>query len=274
MARLLAWFESQGCTGAVIAGTNGEGPSLSAVEKRDLLRAMMPVRGSLDLVLGVATGSITEAIWSCRQAAKAGAVAALVMAPSYFREATDKGLLEWFRQLLDHAGLPILVYNFPQRTGITLSADFLASLAEHENFAGAKDSSGTVENLRSYADAVAGKALYVGNETLLMEALEAGWSGTISGAANVVAVWLSQVVSLWNAGDRDQARVKFDVVLPVVEAIRKAPQPGCNKAMLSRMGVLDSPRLRLPLMECDLPDDVLNATESLLGRLIPGTHSR
>src|SRR5438132_298207 len=92
MARLLAWFESQGCAGAVLAGTNGEGPSLSAIEKRDLLRAMMPVRGSIDLILGVATPSLSEAVWSCKQAAKIGAAAALVMAPGYFREATEQGI--------------------------------------------------------------------------------------------------------------------------------------------------------------------------------------
>src|SRR4051812_46324331 len=91
MARLLAWFESQGCAGAVLAGTNGEGPSLSAVEKRDLLRAMLPMRGKLELILGVATPSLSEAIWSCRQVAKAGATAALVMAPGYFREASEDG---------------------------------------------------------------------------------------------------------------------------------------------------------------------------------------
>src|SRR5579862_8782912 len=106
MARLLAWFESKGCAGAVIAGTNGEGPSLSAIEKRDLLRTMMPVKGKLDLILGVATPSLSEAIWSCQQAAKAGAKAALVMAPGYYREASEDGICDWFVELMNKADLP------------------------------------------------------------------------------------------------------------------------------------------------------------------------
>src|SRR3954467_7098266 len=96
MARLLAWFEACGCTGAVLAGTNGEGPSLSATEKRDLIRESMPLRGKLDIILGIASSSLEEAVWLCNQARKSGAAAALVMPPSYFREATEDGLVEWF----------------------------------------------------------------------------------------------------------------------------------------------------------------------------------
>ncbi len=252
MARLLSWFESHGCAGAVLGGTNGEGPSLSAVEKRDLLRAMMPVRGSLDLILGIATSSLSEAVWSCQQAAKAGAAAALVMAPSYFREATEEGIEAWFRELLDKTNLPVLVYNFPQRTGITFSADFLRRLSSHENFAGAKDSSGNEENLVSYAKALPGKTLFVGNETLLVKALDAGWTGTISGAANVLPQWLARIVREYP--ERDTA---FNFILPAIEAIRKSPQPATHKAYLASIGVLDSAAMRLPLLPVEnWPDEL------------------
>lgn len=266
MARLLAWFESKGCSGAVIAGTNGEGPSLAAVEKRDLLRAMMPAKGKLDLILGIATPSISEALWSCKQTAKIGGTAALVMPPAYFREASENGLRAWFERLLDEADLPILIYNFPQRTGITLSGDFLARLAHHPNLVGAKDSSGSVENLRDYAAALPGKALFVGNETLLLEALNAGWTGTISGAANVVADWLSQVVTLWHSGDREQAEIKFRMVLPALETIRKMPQPAANKAILERLGIIDSGHVRLPLIAIDpaAGDEALRAVSEII----------
>jgi 4-hydroxy-tetrahydrodipicolinate synthase len=251
MARLLAWFESQGCAGVVLAGTNGEGPSLSAIEKRDLLKAMMSVRGSLDLILGVATPSVSEAIWSCRQAAKIGAAAALVMPPGYFREATEAGIEKWFLAVMDDAELPVIVYNFPQRTGITISAELMGRLSRHERMAGAKDSSGSVENLSDYAAALPGRSLFVGNETLLWKALEAGWSGTISGAANVLPGWLSQVVALCGGGQKEQARIKFELAVRGVEGLRKSPQPATSKGVLARLGILDSGRLRPPLEEAD-----------------------
>jgi 4-hydroxy-tetrahydrodipicolinate synthase len=62
----------------------------------------------LDLILGIATPSLDEAMWSCEQGAKAGAVAALVMAPGYFREASPGGVVKWFQALMESSSLPIL----------------------------------------------------------------------------------------------------------------------------------------------------------------------
>jgi 4-hydroxy-tetrahydrodipicolinate synthase len=252
LAKLLAWFEAAGCQGAVLAGTNGEGPSLSATEKRELLERGAEIKGSLDLILGVATPSLEEAAWLCRRAADSGAAAALVMPPGYFREASEEGVTAWFEAILERSPVPILVYNFPQRTGITLTPAMIERLGRFPNMAGVKDSSGERENLRVYRDALSTeKSLFVGNETLLLEALESGWSGTISGAANSVPQWLVQIVEEWLAGDKESAGAKFRILLPVLEEIRKVPQPAGHKAVLTAFGILSSPDVRLPLQNCD-----------------------
>ncbi|MBI1756217.1 MAG: dihydrodipicolinate synthase family protein [Fimbriimonas ginsengisoli] len=258
VARLLAWFEASGCAGAVVAGTNGEGPSLSTYEKRDLIRAAVASAGKLSILLGVATSSLEEAVWLCEQARKAGAAAALVMPPGYFREATEEGIGQWFSALIERTALPIVVYNFPQRTGIELSAALLGRLAKHERMAGVKDSSGKAENLAAYRAALAdGKCLFVGNETLLWDALEAGWSGTISGVANVVPRWMSQIVAEFMGGARsvvparESAQTKFALALPVVKALRAEPQPATNKALLESLGLLPCGAVRLPLLSAD-----------------------
>lgn len=267
VARLLAWFEAAGCQGAVLAGTNGEGASLGAVEKRDLLRTAMPLRGDLDLIMGVATSSTDEAVWLCKQAGNDGAKAVLLMPPYYFREATEEGNLRWFEHVLDRSPIPILVYNFPRRTGFTMTAEFLGRLAGHERFLGAKDSSGEAANIQSYAAALSGKLLFVGDETLLYEALEAGWSGSISGAANVLPMWLSQIEKDWRNGDRESANTKFELVLPVIKQLRSSPQPAVNKALLARHGVLSRPDLRPPLLPASREDQerVADSIESTLG---------
>lgn len=248
-ARLLAWFEACGCAGAVLAGTNGEGPSLSSAEKRDLVREAVSLRGKLDIVLGVATSSLEEAVWLCTHAQKAGAVAGLVMPPSYFREASKQGIVEWFCHLLERTELPILVYNFPQRTGITITSDMVARIAECKGFAGVKDSSGSRDNLAGYANVLegSGKALYVGNETLLLEALQNGWTGTISGASNVMPFPLSYIVRDWHEKDHESAEAKFSIALPAIEALRGKQQPTTNKALLESIGVIPSGAVRLPL---------------------------
>lgn len=267
VARLLAWFEASGCRGAVLAGTNGEGPSLSAVEKRDLLESAAGVRGSLELILGVATPSLDEAVWLCRQAHRFGAASALVMAPFYFRDAPEEGIEHWFLELLDASPLPVLVYNFPQKAGIVLRPELIGRLARHERFLGAKDSSGDATNLRTYREAVEDRhLLFVGNETLLAEALGLGWSGTISGAANVLPQWLSAICGEW-ASARESAEAKFALALDAIGALRAGPQPALNKAVLHRLGVLSDPRVRSPLVACpaDRLEQALQTLEETLG---------
>jgi dihydrodipicolinate synthase/N-acetylneuraminate lyase len=249
VARLLAWFRAAGLTGAVFAGTNGEGPSLSPTEKRDLIRDSIPLAEGLEVILGIATSSLDEAVWSCKQAHTAGARAALVMPPSYFREASEEGIAQWFEALFDRSPLGIIVYNFPRRTGVTFSAEFMGRLARHKRMIGLKDSSGDAANLPAYAAALegSGRSLFVGDETLLVEALKAGWSGTISGSSNVLPGWIRQIVEEW-PGEPESAETKFELILPAIRALRTTPQPAGNKAILHRLGVIPNPAPRLPLL--------------------------
>lgn len=248
LAKLLAWFEFCGCQGVVLAGTNGEGPSLSAPEKRDLLAVARPLAGRLDLILGIATPSLDEALWLVRQAGRLGAVAALVMPPGYFRSASEEAIGLWFEALMDDSPIPIIAYNHPAMTGIPLPPNLLGRLAQHPQLIGVKDSSGYVENLLPYREAVPDRVrLYVGDETLLADALDAGWSGSISGAANVLADWLVRIESDFRSGGRESAGAKHVLIRPVLEAIRAAPQPACHKGVLARVGTLESDTVRLPL---------------------------
>lgn len=248
LARLAAWFESQGCKGVVVAGTNGEGPSLAAVEKRDMVRSLVPTARNLAVVLGIATPSLSEAVWSAEQAAKAGCTALLVMPPGYFPEAG--GIEAWFVALADRSPLPILVYNFPQRVGLTLSSEVLGRLCSHPNVIGAKDSSGNAGNLAAYRAAVPhGKSLFVGDETLLLAALDEGWSGTISGASNLLAAWLAKAVEDFLSGNREAAVARLDAASGAIAAIRSSQQPSTNKAALAQLGKIPCPAVRLPLLE-------------------------
>lgn len=265
-ARLLARFESHGCQGVVLAGTNGEGPSLAAVEKRDLLRELVPARHQMRLILGVATPSLSEAVWSVSQAGKAGADAALVMPPAYFFEAGINQIRDWFWHLMDASPVGILVYNYPKRTGgIVLTADLLTELAEHPRFLGAKDSSGDTRNLTEYREAVRDEhCLLVGDETLLWRALEAGWQGTISGAANLLSAHLAQIVKDYQSGEKERAETRFRLIEPLIQAIRRHPQPATTKAVLHVWGAIAAPEVRLPLAKGE-PDPLRNLIESKLG---------
>lgn len=257
IAKLLAFFEAAGCRGAVLAGTNGEGPSLSAVEKRDLLREAMPLRGKLDLILGIATPSLHEAKWLTQQAGKIGAAAVLVMAPSYFRRASAEGVEAWFAAVLADANLPVIIYQHPPLTGITITPEAIRRLAMHPRFGGLKDSSGEASHLPLYRELVPSHPLFVGDERLLWTALEMGWSGTISGCANVIPQWLCRVVAR-----RDEQA--FELILPVIEHLRSRPQPEANKAIQQALGLISSAAPRLPLLPVGVDRD-LDFLEARLG---------
>ena len=263
--KLLAWFRAAECHGVVVAGTNGEGPSLSAVEKRDLVRLAVDLGGDLRVILGVASASLTEAVWLSKQAAKAGSEAILVMPPAYFTEASQDGIARWFEALAEDGDSPILVYNFPKRTGVRFEIETIARLAENPKVVGFKDSSGEAGNLAAYKAVSRGKRLLVGDETLLMEALRHGWSGTISGATNVIPSWIVQVVRDFNERP-ESSEAKFQLILEAIRALRSLPQPVGNKAMLRRMKVLSSDSVRLPLLDLAAAD--LDRAADVVFRLV------
>ncbi|HWD40133.1 MAG TPA: dihydrodipicolinate synthase family protein [Fimbriimonas sp.] len=265
VAKLLAWFRAAGCDGVVVSGTNGEGPSLSAVEKRDLMRQAISLSEGLRVVLGISTNSLTEAQWLTSQAAKAGAEAVLVMPPNYFVECGQEGLIGWFTAVLDSAELPVILYNLPKRTGIRIESETVAHLASHPKMMGVKDSSGEEANLQDFSRAAPGKRLLVGDETLLLKALGLGWSGTISGASNVLARWIVAVADDFKSNP-ESAEAKFALIGETLAALRSAPQPYTNKEILTRLGVIERSAVRLPLSP--RPGDAVERVAELVNGLV------
>jgi 4-hydroxy-tetrahydrodipicolinate synthase len=268
VVRLLAWFRASGCDGVVLAGTNGEGPSLSAIEKRDLVRHAVAFAEGLKVILGIATSSITEAIWLSVQARKAGAEAVLVMPPSYWPECGQDGVTGWFEQLMDQSETPTLIYNFPKRVGFAILPETVRRLSRHPYFYGVKDSSGIPGNLSEFARAASGHRLFCGDEGLAVKAHSAGWTGLISGAANVLSSWL---VPIWNDLEERQesGEAKFDLIAPAIQGVRSAPQPYANKEILHRLGVLPNSLVRLPLR--GVGNEALEEAAARVTKLVQGT---
>lgn len=257
LAKLMAWFRDAGCNGVVLAGTNGEGPSLSAVEKRDLVRAGVELSDGLSVTLGIATPSLHEAKWLASQAGKAGAQHVLLMAPGYFQNCAESAILDWFRAVADAATCPVIAYNFPKYTGYIMTAEFVGRLAEYGNVVGFKDSSGEIANLPAYRAAAPTATLLVGDETILPEAMAAGWNGSISGASNIVGNWLSE----WLQNPSEE---RWKLLQTALKTIRKGPQPALNKAVLAAFGVISRPDVRLPLTPAD-PAECLEVLRDQLG---------
>ena len=243
VARLLAYHENAGTTGVVLAGTNGEGVSLSGPEKRDLVEFAVQHAGGLDVVCGLATCSLTEAIWLSKRAHEAGAIASLAMPPFYFK-AAEEGIEAWCLALLEASPLPCILYNFPANVGFALSPELVGRLFETEHVMGIKDSSGDRASLSAYLGVAEqhGKQVFVGDERLITECLKNGGSGTVSGLANSYPRLVGRLAN----GDA-QLQTCVD---EAYAAIKKHAQPAVHKHVLKCRG-LPGGQLRPPLVDID-----------------------
>lgn len=261
VVRLISRFESYGCAGVVIGGTNGEGPSLSAVERRDLVRRAI---GPLPVIAGLATSSLPEAVWLSEQAGKAGAVAVLAMPPYFVRPADPDGMAAWFQTLLDRSPIPVILYHFPRKTGFRFEPEWLKPVLDHPNAGGIKDSSGEAELIPIWRELCGpDQTLWIGDEKLLFEALSAGWTGTISGVANSIPDPLVRIIEDW-PDCRESAETRFSLTLPLIESLRATSQPSTHKALLAQWGWITDPSVRPPLVPANA-GCLAGAIEATLG---------
>ena len=262
LARLVAGYEAAGCQGVVVSGTNGEGPNLAAVEKRDLVREAVKFKGKLKVILGISTPSLEEAKWLVAQAGKAGADAILLLPPGYFRRATERGVADWLLAVLDASPIPVILYHYPTSNGVGLPLSLMDELVAHPQFAGIKNSENDPALLPFFrAKTTENHALFVGDERLIPKALAAGWSGSISGAGNVIAPWLVRLVNEFGTESGTELE---KLLMPVIEKLRSVPNPETYKAVQEKLGLIDCKNPRLPLVPAD-PEDVLAVLKGNLG---------
>ena len=140
--RFVEWQVAEGIHGLVPSGTTGESPTLSHDEHKDIVaRTVKVAKGRAKVMAGTGSNSTAEAIELTKAAEKAGADAALIVAP-YYNKPTQEGIYQHYKAIAEATGLPIFVYNIPGRSVINIADTTLARLAEIKNIAGVKDATG------------------------------------------------------------------------------------------------------------------------------------
>jgi len=165
---------ADGLAGIVIAGSTGEAPLLERDEQRRLVAAAREAIPR-DRVLAVGTGaeSTRAAVALSRDAAAERADVVLVRPPGYYSPMLDaRAVLDHFRAVADASPLPVLLYNIPKYAPIPITLEMLASMQEHPNVIGIKDSSGDPANLAAYRAAVPRWSVLVGSASHLKRAVE------------------------------------------------------------------------------------------------------
>ncbi len=197
----LRFQERAGIHGVVPSGSNGEGPSLSLDERKRLVEHVVTNKGKLRVIAGAGCASLPETIELTQFAASAGADAVLLLPPFYFKDVTPPGLAEYFRQVLDSASIPMLLYNIPALAGLPISDELLGALAGHPNLYGVKDSSGDPDRPDQYIKRFPKLRIFVGTDDLAETALQAGATGLISGLGNVYPELMVEIYTRFQRGE-------------------------------------------------------------------------
>lgn len=203
-ARHVKGMIRDGCHGAVLFGTTGEGTAFTTGEKLAAVAGLIKAGVEPErLVVGSAAVAVGDVLSIAGESARLGCAATLVLPPIYPAELTEDGLYAFYAQVLRKATIPVLAYHFPQQSRQPLSADLLQRLATDfdSRFAGVKDSSGDQANLGQLLRRLPGRAIMPGNEHLLLWGLNQGTSGVITAGANVNAAGIRAVWDAFKAND-------------------------------------------------------------------------
>jgi 4-hydroxy-tetrahydrodipicolinate synthase len=227
-------------------GTTGESPTLSHEEhERVIAFVCETVNRRIKVMPGTGSNSTAEALHLTKSAEKAGADAALQVAP-YYNKPTQQGFYEHFKRLAEETGLPQCIYNIPGRTGKNIEPDTIIRLAELENIALVKEATGSLDQASAIL-ANTDLTVLSGDDSLTLPLLAVGGSGVISVAANIVPKDLIALVSSFMAGKITEAQALHHKLFPLCrDMLGLSTNPIPIKSAMKMLG-RDTGELRLPM---------------------------
>jgi 4-hydroxy-tetrahydrodipicolinate synthase len=237
----------QGIDGLVPVGTTGESPTLDFKEHGRVIELTVQyVAGRVPVIAGTGANATTEALELHQIAKKAGAPGCLSVNP-YYNKPTQEGLYRHFMTLADRVDLPIVLYNIPGRTGVTMSPQTVARLAKHRNIVAIKEATGDL-NIAGEIRALCDITLLSGDDSLTVPIMSIGGKGVISVLSNVIPAQIKSLVKLCAANQYEQAANLHRKLFPIMRAMFLDGNPvGIKHAM--RVAGFDTGELRLPLWE-------------------------
>lgn len=238
----------KGKTDAILVnGTTGESATLSDQEKLEVIEFVIRrVNGRIPVIAGTGSNCTRHAEELSIEAERLGADALLQVTP-YYNKATQAGLVRHFTEIADKVNIPILLYDVPSRTGVTIQPETYRILSEHPNIRGTKEASGNLSLIAKTA-ALCGESfdIYSGNDDQTVPIMALGGKGVVSVAANVVPEKMHDMCRLFLDGRIGESRAIQFKLLKLMEALFWEVNPIPVKAALSMMGVCGE-YCRLPL---------------------------
>jgi 4-hydroxy-tetrahydrodipicolinate synthase len=234
-----------GVEGLVPVGTTGESPTLSVDEHLKVIETVVnTASGRCSVVAGTGANSTAEAVHLTKMAKKAGADATLQVTP-YYNKPTPEGLYRHFSTVADECELPVVLYNVPGRSGISIPVDVIERLSSNPLIQCVKEAGGSVDRV-SAIKSVSDIAVLSGDDALLVPMMAVGASGVISVASNIIPEKVKKLVDLCLENNFEDARKMHLSLYPLFRDMFIETNPIPVKAAMAYKGMLKE-EYRLPL---------------------------
>ena len=259
-----------GLTGYVVCGSTGESVYLTTEEKLQLWEWVAEYAAS-DKILVCGTGmeSVRETVALTNAAAERGYKAAMVRTPHYYKNLVHKmdAQILYFRAVADQVKIPVMIYNWPQVTGVDISAEAVATLSHHPNIFGIKESSGSLEKcIQMIKDVAPGFQVLTGSAPILAPSLAIGCAGAVLAFANAAPY---STISIWEAHRSREFAAGMDWQNRILRAAQlvtvKYGVPGLKYAMDLNGYYGGPPRLPLTGITPDAKKEIEQAFDGLKG---------
>jgi dihydrodipicolinate synthase/N-acetylneuraminate lyase len=245
--RVVDFVMERGAEGIVLGGATAEFPHFTVEDRSALIRrAVARISGRGPVLANVGTSSVFSTVELAHRAADARCAALLLSMPHYFRYSQDD-LAAYCEGVCASVDAPFLLYNLPSfATPIEVSTA-LRLFESIPNLVGIKDSSGNAANLAMLAASSVRQGLFAGHDSLLLDALRAGWSGVISGIACFAPELVSALVRSYHDGDQERVSDHQTTLNQLVEKVAgPLPTPWGIRIGLEARGIATGP-LHIPL---------------------------
>ena len=232
----------------VPCGTTGECPTLTDEEQVRIVQLVVAeAKGRVPVLAGAGGYNTHEVVQAALRMRAAGADGILSVTP-YYNKPTPEGLFQHYRAIAEGAGLPIVVYNVPGRTGCNVDPTTLVRLSGVPNIVGVKEASGNVTQMCEICAAVPESFIVLsGDDALTLPLMAVGGRGIVSVASNEIPAEMSRMVELAERGDFAAARALHQRLLPLMQINFIESNPIPVKSAMASLGLLEEV-YRLPMV--------------------------
>ena len=245
---LIDWHIENGTDGIVAVGTTGESATLPVEEHLAVIEATVKhVNKRVPVIAGTGANNTVEAIALSKAAEQAGADYTLSVVP-YYNKPSQEGIYQHFKAIAEATSIPMIIYNVPGRTVVSMSNDTILRLAEILNIVGVKEASGNIGNNIELINSVPeGFAVFSGDDPTGLPFMLCGGHGVVTVAANVAPKLFADMCRAALEGDIATARRLNEQLIPIYNTMFCEPSPAAPKWGLSLLGKCE-PHVRLPLV--------------------------